>query len=76
MSSVDELEALWRPAAVVEVCELMKTLRPSEMTGCELVGLLAILRSAMARVYPNDEAAPVLQLVPRAVRNRKQPVPV
>jgi hypothetical protein len=48
--SVDGLEPLWRPAVVDEVCDLMKALRPSDLTGCEVLGLLALLRSAMDRV--------------------------
>jgi hypothetical protein len=47
--SVNDLEALWRPSATQEVCKLLEALHPSDLTACELLDLLAMLRSARER---------------------------
>lgn len=62
MASVDELAELSRESAQAEVCALLKELRPSDMTACELLGMLGILRAATERKRP---AADVLKLVGR-----------
>jgi hypothetical protein len=66
--SVDELEALWRPAAVDEVCALMETLHPSDLTACELLGMVAMLRTARALRCSGGATRAVLQFIPGGTR--------
>jgi hypothetical protein len=61
--SLEQLEALWRPAAD-EVNELLENLVHSDFTAYEMAGLLAILRVVMDRVdgHRPGAAAPVVKL--------------
>jgi hypothetical protein len=64
-------EALWRPSAAQEVCKLLETVHPSDLTAGELLGLLAMLRSARARCNheePAGKSAPLALLRPGATR--------
>jgi hypothetical protein len=63
--SVDDLEALWRPSAAQEVCKLLETLHPSDLTACELLGLLGMLRAAMERCNHAEPVGKSAQLTLR-----------
>jgi hypothetical protein len=49
--ATEQLEALWKPAAVDEVFALMSSgLVLEDLTACELLGMVAMLRTAKARI--------------------------
>jgi hypothetical protein len=48
-ASIDELAGVLRPKVTLEVHDLIENLHPSDLTMCELVGMLAILRAANER---------------------------
>jgi hypothetical protein len=62
--SVDELAQLCVALARDEVREIMKEVKPADLTACEMVALLTVLRPALARLdAAAQEPAPVLELV-------------
>jgi hypothetical protein len=62
--TVDDLAELCVALARDEACEIMEEIYVDDLTACEIVALLTILRPARERRRP---AAPVLTLVPRQV---------
>lgn len=58
MTAVDNNIDLMRSDVIREVCDLIPKCRPSQLTTCELVGMLAILRSGMERAAGGDDGGP------------------
>jgi hypothetical protein len=62
--SVDELAPLCTALACNEVCEIMEEIKTSDLTACEIVALLTVLRPAWERRQARQRnPASVLQLV-------------
>jgi hypothetical protein len=78
--SVDDLAQLGFKLACDEVEKIMggeDYIGMNDLTACEMIALLAIVRPAWERKQlAQRQPARVLTLVPRAVRNRKQPARV
>ena len=66
-NNLDTIAAAIHRDAADEVHDLLTVLKPRNLTGLEVAGILVILRGAMARNYPagRDHAASVLELVRR-----------
>jgi hypothetical protein len=75
-TSIDELAGILRPQVTWEVHDLIENLHPSDLTMCELVGMLAILRAANERTLGVPPPAQLTLLRPKPARNRKRPVHV
>jgi hypothetical protein len=75
--TVDSVAELGFALACAEVEQVMggpEHIGLDDLTACEMIALLAIVRPAWERrQLARRQPAPVLTLVPRAVRNRKQP---
>lgn len=56
--TVDNKIDLMRSEVTREVCDLIPVCRPSQLTTCELIGMLAILRSGMERASGGDDGGP------------------
>jgi hypothetical protein len=66
--TVDDLAQLCAALARHEVREIFEEIKPADMTACEMVALLTILRPARERKrLAQRQPAPVLTLVPRQV---------
>jgi hypothetical protein len=78
--TVDAVAQLCFAQACDEVMEIMdgeEHIGLEDLTACEMIALLAIVRPVWERQrLARRQPAPVLKLVPRAVRNRKQPARV
>jgi hypothetical protein len=48
--TTDDLIELCSAAARKEVCDLMECLRPADLTTCEVLAIVAVLRSARGRL--------------------------
>jgi hypothetical protein len=70
MSSLDHrLGELLRPSATQEVRQILGCVKPADLDTSEILGLLAILRVAMARVTAANAApAPLILLRPKSAR--------
>jgi hypothetical protein len=69
--SVDDLASPCLPLARREVCRILDGVEPDDLTACEMVALLAVLRPAYERVQ-TVEAQPVpLKLVRFRTRRRR-----
>ena len=67
--TVDDLAELCAALAREEACEIMEEIKPRDLTACEIVALLTILRPARERVrLAQRQPAPVLTLVPRHIQ--------
>jgi hypothetical protein len=66
--TVDDLAQLCFELARHEVREIFEEIKPADMTACEMVALLTILRPARERKrLAQRQPAPVLTLAPRQV---------
>jgi hypothetical protein len=66
--TVDDLAELCAALARDEVCEIMEEIYVDDLTGCEMVAMLTILRPVRERKrLAERQPAPVLTLVPRRV---------
>jgi hypothetical protein len=64
--TVDDLAELCAALARAEVWEIFQEICPDDMTACEIVALLTVLRPARERrAATRRQPAPVLKLVPR-----------
>jgi hypothetical protein len=63
--TVDDLAELCAELAREEVREIMEEIKPDDLTACEIVAMLTVLRPARER--RRRQPAPVLTLVPRQV---------
>ncbi len=64
--TVDELAQLCAALARDEACEIMEEIYVDDLTACEIVALLTVLRPARERKrLAERQPAPVLTLVPR-----------
>ncbi|MDT5052958.1 MAG: hypothetical protein QOF66_1324 [Mycobacterium sp.] len=62
--SVDSITQLCAALAREEACEIMEEIKPRDLTACEMVALLTILRPARERKrLAQRQPAPVLQLI-------------
>jgi hypothetical protein len=69
--TVDDLAQLCFELACNEVREIMGEVKPGDMTACEIVALLTILRPAFERKRAAArQPAPVLELVRSGKRRR------
>lgn len=66
--SIDDFSEVCRHAATYEATELIHTVGPVDLTTCELIGLIAILRPAHERLKSSQHRAEVLKLMPKAVQ--------
>ena len=67
--ATEQLEALWKPAAVDEVYALCSSVLLEDLTACELHGMVAMLRTAKARLDAEAAApAPLTLLRPKSAR--------
>jgi hypothetical protein len=70
--TVDDLAQNCFALARDEVCEIMEVIKPRDLTGCEIVALLTILRPARERrAAAQRQPAPVLELVRSGKRRRR-----
>jgi len=62
--TVDDLAQLCAALAREEACEIMEEIKPRDLTACEIIALLTILRPARERKrLAQRQPAPVLELV-------------
>jgi hypothetical protein len=66
-ASIDQLAGVLRPQAEWEVNDLLGNLHPADLTMCEIVALLAILRAANERTLGVPPPAQ-LTLIPSGPR--------
>jgi hypothetical protein len=66
--TVDDLAQICAALARYEVREIMVDIKPDDLTACEIVALLTLMRPARERKrLAQRQPAPVLTLVPRQV---------
>jgi hypothetical protein len=71
--TTEQLEALWKPAAIDEVYALSDALLLDDLTPCELHGVVAMLRTAKARLdAANAAPAKPILLRPKSTRRRNR----
>jgi hypothetical protein len=69
---VDDLAELCAALAREEACEIMEEIEPRDLTACEIVALLTVLRPARERKrLAQRQPAPVLELVAQPVVGRQ-----
>jgi hypothetical protein len=62
--TVDDLAQLCATLAIDEACEIMNEIKVTDLTACEIVALLTVLRPARERLAAaRKPLAPVLELV-------------
>jgi hypothetical protein len=70
--TVDDFAQLCAALACDEVCEIMEEINTNDLTACEMVALLTILRPARERrAAAQRQPAPVLELVAQPVVGRQ-----
>ena len=68
---VDDLAQLCAALARDEVCEIMEEIKPDDLTACEMVALLAVLRPARERKrLAQRQKVAVLKLVRAGMSSR------
>jgi hypothetical protein len=76
-TSIDQLAGVLRSPVAWEVNDLLDELHPDDLTTCELVAMLAILRGVMARMSDSDTHTPPATLTllrPKSTRQTRKPV--
>jgi hypothetical protein len=70
--TVDDLAELCAALACDEVCEIMEEIKTNDLTACEMVALLTVLRPARERVrLARRQPAAVLKLVRESAHKRR-----
>jgi hypothetical protein len=71
--TVDDLAQLCAELAREEACEIMEEIKPHDLTACEIVALLTILRPARERrAAAQRQSAAVVELVRSGKRQRRE----
>lgn len=71
-TSVDDLAQLCTALARGEVCDILHEIKPADLTACEMVVLLIVLRPVRERrAAAQRRPAPVLELVRSGQRRRR-----
>lgn len=68
-TGLDNLDAIYRSAALEELYGVLDDIEPSDCTVSEILGVLTILRAAQAR--RGSDCAPILHLVSPADRGKE-----